>query len=475
MKTTAEPTVTPVEIESRINSLDVVRGIALFGILLMNITAMGMPHSYDDPSVLGHDTGWNLRFWIMNEILFEGTMRGLFSMLFGAGAILLTTRLEMSGAGIRTADIYYRRTIWLLVFGLAHAWLFLWFGDILYPYAIFAFFLFPLRRCKSRHLIVTAVALLSIATYSHFRDYQEKRDVETAGLEAQAIQAAGLSLTEEQSKALETYEKALQKHTPEEIAESIESEHKGYWSLVKSHASVNRFFQTTFVYEHWVWDILSFMLIGMAFYNLRIFHGDRSYKFYFLFLVIGYSIGGSVNAFEAVQKISSGFNPATMAKASITYDLGRLAMTIGHIGLIMIFIKSGTIPRLQKALAAVGRMALTNYIMHSVIAGFVFLGFGFSLFGKLQRYELYYIVGGIWIVQLILSPIWLRYFKYGPLEWLWRSLTYLKRQDFRIASFEGRSRREEVEAEVKRRKSNEPDFGSADTQPFASRTLTGSS
>jgi len=71
-----------------------------------------------------------------------------------------------------------------------------------------------------------------------------------------------------------------------------------------------------------------------------------------------------------------------------------------------------------------GKMALTNYIMHTVITGIIFLGFGFSMFGKLERHQLYYIVIGIWVLQLILSPLWLKYFKMGPLEWFWRWLIY---------------------------------------------------
>ena len=97
----------------------------------------------------------------------------------------------------------------------------------------------------------------------------------------------------------------------------------------------------------------------------------------------------------------------------------------------MLFCKSDILGFLKNALAAVGRMALTNYIMHSVICAFVFTGIGFSLFGQLQRYELYYVVGGIWLFQLIASPIWLKYFRFGPLEWLWRSLTYRERQPFK--------------------------------------------
>ena len=97
----------------------------------------------------------------------------------------------------------------------------------------------------------------------------------------------------------------------------------------------------------------------------------------------------------------------------------------------MIFCKLNILVFLRNSLAAVGRMALTNYIMHSVICAFIFTGIGLSWFGKLQRHELYYVVLGIWIFQLVASPIWLKYYRFGPLEWLWRSLTYKKRQPFR--------------------------------------------
>ena len=150
-------------------------------------------------------------------------------------------------------------------------------------------------------------------------------------------------------------------------------------------------------------------------------------------IVIGYAIGLSVNYYETMIEINSNFDPVEISRAGQTYQLGRLFTTLGHIGLFMLFIKSGILWFLQNALAAVGKMALTNYLMHTVICTTYFLGFSFGMFGKLQRYELYYVVIAIWIVQLIYSPIWLKYFRYGPAEWLWRSLSYKKKQPFRIA------------------------------------------
>ncbi|MDZ7615079.1 MAG: hypothetical protein U5K51_16330 [Flavobacteriaceae bacterium] len=152
----------PTPKKARINSLDVIRGIALLGILLMNINGMGLPYAYSDPTIAGGADGLNLQVWIINEMLFEGTMRGLFTLLFGAGVVLLTSRLEKSGAGIATADIYYRRTLWLLVFGIFNVYILLWHGDILYPYAIFGLMLFPFRNASVKKLILGALILIGI-------------------------------------------------------------------------------------------------------------------------------------------------------------------------------------------------------------------------------------------------------------------------------------------------------------------------
>src|SRR5689334_25018678 len=129
----------------RIEALDFVRGVALCGILLMNITGFGLPDAYTNPQNSGGATGINLVTWIITEIGFEGTQRGLFSMLFGASVILFTTRLEVQGRA-DTADIYVRRNLWLVGFGMINAFVLLWHGDILYSYGIVALFLYPFRK-----------------------------------------------------------------------------------------------------------------------------------------------------------------------------------------------------------------------------------------------------------------------------------------------------------------------------------------
>ncbi len=129
--------------------------------------------------------------------------------------------------------------------------------------------------------------------------------------------------------------------------------------------------------------------------------------------------------------MKSQFDPSTQAFAGSTYDIGRLTMALGHLGLIMLVVKLGLFRRLTGALAAVGQMALSNYILQSLATVVIFTGSGFALYGSLQRYQLYYIVIAIWAFQMIVSLIWLRHFRFGPLEWCWRSLTYWRKQPMR--------------------------------------------
>jgi uncharacterized protein len=151
----------PVTSADRISSLDVIRGVALFGILMMNIVGFGLPFAYDNPTNSGGADGFNLFAWQFNTLLFEGTMRGLFSILFGAGIVLMTSRAEARDPGIAVADIYFRRNLWLIAFGLIHSWLLLFTGDILYRYGIVALFLFVFRKASPRFLILFGVLVLA--------------------------------------------------------------------------------------------------------------------------------------------------------------------------------------------------------------------------------------------------------------------------------------------------------------------------
>ncbi|HMO60792.1 MAG TPA: DUF418 domain-containing protein [Ferruginibacter sp.] len=422
----------PTPAGNRIKALDIIRGVALCGILLMNIPGFGLFHAYDDISNDGGTTGWNLKVWWINTMLFEGTMRGLFSMLFGAGILVFTSR-TVNGNSTMVTDLFFRRLLWMVLFGIIHCYLLLWNGEILYAYGIVGMFAFSFRHLQPKKQILAAVIFLTLSTVWNTYDYYQHKHMYEKATASTIKKNNGDSLTKEENKAIEKWEGFVEERKPgaEKKAEEISAMHKSYWSIVLHKAGENQFMQTVFLYRYNFFDILAMMLMGMAFFKLRIFRAERSKRFYLLMALLGYGIGLPVNYLETHTIQSGTFSILAIDKSYITYDLGRVANTCGHIALIMLFIQSGWPRFLQNALAAVGQMAFTNYIMQTLICNFIFLGYGLSLYGKLQRYELYYIVAGIWILQLIISPLWLKYFQYGPLEWLWRSLTYWAKQPFK--------------------------------------------
>jgi len=225
----------------------------------------------------------------------------------------------------------------------------------------------------------------------------------------------------------------MEDHNPpaEKIQEDIDGMQGNYFEIIASHAGFIIWMQSTGFYLYFFWDTVGMMLIGMGLLKLGVFTGERSDRFYLTMMVVGYAIGISVNVYETRLLIDSNFDVMAFAKVNLTYDLGRLPMTFGHIGLLMLVCRMRWLNWLTSRFAAVGRMALTNYIAHSVVCAFVFTGIGFSMYGELERYQLYFVVGAIWLAQLIISPIWLKHFRFGPLEWLWRSLTYKQRQPMR--------------------------------------------
>lgn len=433
---TSHGIISPTDTKERIYSMDIIRGISVFGILLMNIVGFGLFKAYEDPTNSGGATGWDLNVWWINTMFFEGTMRGMFSILFGAGILLFTGRSE-NNSGSSVTDLYFRRLLWMLLFGVIHCYLLLWDGEILYAYAIVGMFAFSFRHLKPKHLIIGATFILLIATAFNGRDYFQTKKMFESATTAEQKKSKGEKLNKEEENTIVQWNNKVSemKATPAQLKDEMEARSKGYLSIVIHKAPLNEFMQTTFLYRLNFWDILAMMLLGMAFFKLGILKATRSTRFYILMAVIGYSIGVTVNYLECTHLISNHFSILSFHKSAMTYNLGRIPTTMGHIALIMLFIKSGWLPLLQRALAAVGQMAFTNYITQSIICNFIFLGYGFAMFGKLQRHELYYIVFSIWIFQLIVSPIWLTYFRFGPLEWMWRSLTYWQRQPFRKAVF----------------------------------------
>jgi uncharacterized protein len=428
----------PVANRERIVSIDTLRGVALLGILLINIIGFGLPDSaFSFPINAGGHTGLNLAFWYVNQIFFEDKMRSLFSMLFGAGVVLLTQRAEERG-GLRARGIYYRRTLWLTVFGLLHAY-FIWISDILYYYGVVGLALFPLRKLRPATLLATgALSLLIVCGTTTLIHYSQIRTRDRALAVTRLVAAGGLPTEEERAAQKEWEEESKDiRPAPAELAKEIKLHRGGYWELFKWRLKEVLVAQAVLLFpfvSFVVLDAPGMMLIGMAMLKLGILTAERDRKFYLLMIILGYGIGGTINAITGYYFARSGFD---LGKESLVWTIGsvpgRLLVAGGHIGLVMLIVKSGWLKRLTSRLAAIGQMALTCYLATSLICTTIFEGYGLGLFAKLQRYQLLYVVFSVWLFLLIASTIWLRHFRFGPMEWVWRSLTYWRKQPMKIA------------------------------------------
>ncbi len=421
----------PVETGERITALDIMRGFVLCGILLMNINGFGLAHAYGDPTIAGGATGWNLYTWIATNMFFEGTMRGLFSLLFGVGMFILLDRMDKRHAGIKGADIYFRRLTWLLLFGVLHAYLLIWSGEILFNYALMGFLVYSFRRLAPRTLIIIALVLFSIGSFWSFMEYRGKVEMLAKVEQATVLKAQGKELAKDMKGATKEWEQVLEDRSTENINFHNESMRKGYFEVMAFNAPIVMKWKTYGPYRYDAWDVLPMMLLGIALFKWNILSGNKPARFYFIMVLLGYSIGLTVNYFETMNIINQNFSYISFYENNATYDVGRVSVSLGHIGMIMLFSKLNVLHWLKYAISCIGKMALTNYLTHSFICMIVFTGVGFGMFGKLQRYELLYVVFGIWIFQLIISPIWLKYFHYGPAEWVWRRLSYLQKPPFK--------------------------------------------
>jgi uncharacterized protein len=405
------PKAEPAQQSQRFDKLDILRGIALCGILVMNIQSFSMiDAAYFNPKAWGDLTGANYWVWYISALFFDLRFMPMFSMLFGAGIALMSDRLCSSGRA--TAGVHYRRMVILLLFGVIHAYA-LWYGDILALYAIAGMVVYPLRNLRPKILLAIAVpalllmSLVSLGMFALFQVLPEESRQEIA---------------------------SVTNPTPEEVSAMVAG-YRGSWlDQMPFRAATAIKIQTSYVFGAFIMAG-GIMAIGMAMYRSGYIVGTWSSRAYLRMSAVFIPVGMGLVVASLHWKWSVDYDAVTtMFLASIPMTLGGPLMTIGYIGLIMLALKSQSVHAFMRPFAAVGQMAFTNYIMHTLICTTIFYGHGFGYFGHVSRVGQALIVVAIWIAQLIYSPIWLRYFRFGPLEWLWRSLTYWKLQPMRVQS-----------------------------------------
>ncbi len=406
---TETPTLGPVTGGDRIDAMDTLRGVAILGILVMNIQIFAMPEAaYFFPVVYGDMSGLNGLVWYLGELLASSKFITIFSMLFGAGIVLMNERAKAKGRGF--AGLHYRRMWWLLVIGLIHAYL-LWPGDILVSYALCGLFIFLFRNVRPGRLVVWGLIFLVI------------------GMSLSCL--TGWSRRTWPAEVVTQFEEGFQPPA-EEIAEEIEHMRGGFSSQMEERVPNSVDMHVTVFPFYMLWRGAGSMLLGMALFKWGVFSARASRRTYWIFILLGLVVGIPLTGLGIIRQFAVDWDPIFSFFILGQYNyVGSFFTALGWIGLVMLICQSGTLPGWRARFGAVGRMALTNYLMQTVICSLIFYGYGLGLFGQVSRIGQVGIMVAIWALQLWWSPLWLERFRFGPMEWLWRSLSYRKLQPFR--------------------------------------------
>ncbi len=392
----------------RIATLDIIRGVAVMGIFSVNVVDFAMIEAaYFNPAAYGGNRGENLLVWVANMLLVDGKMRALFSMLFGASTLLVIDRAERKGESGWT--VHWRRMAVLLGFGLLH-WLAVWKGDILHLYAVAGLLLFGFRHTSVRRLIGWGVAftlvsmtlMLAVAVTFHFQQ------VAAAAPDASA-------------EAIRTWRANASGFLPDAAAIARDRAlHLGSWhdlTLHKLRQLAGLPGQLLFLLP----ETLGLMLFGMAAFRSGLFTGQWSRAAYIRLAIWTIPLGLAGHAALVAADLASGFSlPILFGGFFGLMSPFRTVQALGYAALVILLARPGG--WLTERIAAAGRAAFTNYLGTSLIATAVFYGWGFDLYGSLSRAEAWLLVPAIWLFMLLWSRPWLDRFRYGPFEWMWRSL-----------------------------------------------------
>jgi uncharacterized protein len=428
----------PVGIAERIDALDTTRGFAVLGILLMNIWSFAGPREFSEYPLIAADwSGAVLPTWAVIHTLFEGSQRALFSMLFGAGMLLMVTRLQAGAPATPVGRIYYRRIFLLMAFGLFDAFVLLWAADILFIYGLCGLFLYPLRRLGTRSFLMLAVIVFAIPATLRIIDWQESIPLQQEYRLLQSDPVAAEQLDESRAARIATWEAKLKSARPDlddpKIQESIRINSGGeLGEFVITRLKTSLFVQIFVGIKSWFFDALGAMLLGMALFRSGVLTLQAPHSVYLMLIILGYGIGLPIAAWETGALINTDFDPLLKMRNMIHYDVRRIAVGLGHLGTILMLSRTWPGNWVMRHVAAVGRMALTNYLSQSILGALIFYTIGLGLYGQFSGYYLYFIVAGIWTIQIIFSNWWLNRFRFGPFEWVWRSLTYRQRQPLRL-------------------------------------------
>lgn len=427
----------PTKETERLLIIDILRGFALLGILIVNIELFAGPESvHDFPLGMAQRafTGWHAQLDLvivtLKWIFVEGKMRSMFAMLFGASSFLLLSRIvERTTTG--AADIFTRRNLWLALFGLVHG-IFIWGGDILLSYGVCGLlFLYPARLARPRVLLAVGLSIWLIGGtigVDNFMHIGRTIQTETLAKAGAATVKSGGHPTPEQETAMSVVSSQSSRDQASAESELNESS-KSYLEQRPDEASGYVDFQFLLIKRGWILEVIGSMLTGMALLRLGFLSGDWSRSAYVRTMVVGYTVATIMVGVGMVEVAQADFSRASIARwLWAPYEFVVIPAVMANVALVVLLAQTRWARPVMSALGNVGKTAFSNYILTSLVCQTIFAWGPWHLFGRLEYYQYLYVIAALWALNIVASGLWLRRFQFGPLEWVWRSLTYWKRQ-----------------------------------------------
>ncbi|GAB3934562.1 DUF418 domain-containing protein [Larkinella terrae] len=426
----------------RFSTLDILRGTALLGILLVNIQAFGLTEPQIQHFIRGPHGG---SYWLITliQVLFGHSMQAAFTMAFGAGILLFLGKTKTAN-GMAAPELYIRRQMWLIAFGLINAIGFLWTYDLLFLYGIVGILLFPFRLMSMRTLLVSALAMgliYSGKTYWNFTEQKEKYEKyqKVVALEKKqkqldkktATKAKKAALNDEQKDDKSAWEGLVKSHQydkkqDESTIKAMRSDYSTVWSHLLPTIQAT---QAQYLYRLGLWDIASMILLGMALFRWGFYTDQLTTRQYTGLAAVGLLIGQALAWLSVFSNewlltdFTNYISTSWLPLHEVFRPFSQALSAVGWASLVMVLYRLNFAGWWWQAVGAVGQMGLTTYLTQSVACTLFFNGYGFGYFGQLRLSALYLIVAELWLLQIVFSVVWLRHFRLGPVEWLWKSLT----------------------------------------------------
>jgi uncharacterized protein len=390
----------------RIGALDALRGVAVLCILGMNLISFAGPENWyvlptEGP---GGVEGGNFYVWAVQRLVLDQKFMSIFTMLFGAGIILSTVRTENERGTATAAWLHYRRVGILFGFGMLHAYL-VWHGDILVGYAIIGALAFLMRRLSPWWLLMSgAGAILACGVLWQLM---------FSGLWA--------AVTFDDAETAESFLE-LGDYADEAAAFTGGYVDQLHWRLMNTPL-----YQVNGVFLFGL-KIFGQMVLGMALLKLAVFGPDAGRRARVWVMAIGLGVGVPLMVADVWISVAKNFDPLWSFTGAFLFNYwGSVFLALGYVGVLVSLF--GTLPgAVVRPFAAVGRMAFTNYLLQSLIGTTLFYGFGLGWWGTMDRVDLVWVFLALTAAQLVWSLLWLAVCRFGPMEWLWRNLTYWRVQ-----------------------------------------------